>query len=249
MSLCDQHLHNSICVLSPCCKHNISIPHWTQQGQCGDPPLRFLAYPFIPGDQASEQSSLLEGQVLWVSASWGQQKTDLLTHFGLSCRHCRCYPGTGEVIGQVECWSLCPCWWSPWSVFSRPQFEGIYQIILSANAYDEFSCKLSQNPYFSVTNLLFSQNWRLGFCRITVFHCPESLIKPCVSDSIFSTAARRLVQTNFENTVVLFIYISKYLTKSNFMTMVSVHWKHKPKVQKPLRRGHGLQAFVTRRDT
>lgn len=117
--------------------------------------------PFIPGDQASEQRSLLEGQVLWGSASWGQQKTDPLTHFGLSCRRCRCYPGTGEVIGQVECWSLCPCWWSPWSVFSRPQFERNNQIILSAYAYDEFSCTLSQNPYFSVTNLLFSQNWRL----------------------------------------------------------------------------------------
>lgn len=88
--------------------------------------------------------------------------------------------------------------------------------------------KSSQNPYFSVTHLLSPQNRRLGFCRISVFLCPgtESSL---VFLTVFSTAARRLVQTNFEYTVVLFIYISKYLTKSNFMPLDSVHWKHRPR--------------------
>lgn len=128
------------------------------------------------------------------------------------------HPGTGEVTG----------WWSAdlcVLAVGAPGWEDQLDYSVS-NVYDEFSCKLSQNPYFSVTHLLFSQNPRLGFWRITVFHCPGNWIKPCVSDSVFSTAARRLAEANFEYTVVLFIYISKYLT-SQLSVHGLVHWKHR----------------------
>lgn len=149
------------------------------------------------------------------------------------------HPGTGEVTGW---WSADDC-----VLLLEPLVERTNWIILSANVYDEFSCNLSQNPYFSVTHLLFSQNRRLGFWRITVFHCPGNWIKPCVSDSVFSTAARRLAEANFEYTVVLFIYISKYLTSP------TVHG-FSPLEAQPRYWSLGgddmvCQASVTRRDT
>lgn len=59
------------------------------------------------------------------------------------------------------------------------------------------------------------------------------------------TAARKLVQANFQYTVVLFIYISKYLTKLNFHFRGSTDQSRKTLEKQGLLLPEGTPANVT----